>query len=179
MNTRFTPRAGPPFGDSEALWYRVTGAPFQGDLSVRLGRGTNGRYVCTALAVDSADKELRTGDLRKIPLGAIVDLIVSSAAEVDPKEDVAFMHLEGADLNASGGFVLIDPTPSVEVSQRGLAGADLDGLRRFAVAYLTALNGPDRRRPIYAVARALSISESTAHRYRGRCQAEGLLEKQE
>ncbi len=141
---------------------------------MRIGRGVDGRYFCTGLALDGADMAITTTDLRRLPLGAIVDELVEAAAKISPAEDVAWVHLNEVDLTATGGFVLIDPTRQVIDTQK--RSPDLDRLREFASAYRAALTGPDRRRPMAVTARAMHISLASAHRWRRLCQQEGLLE---
>lgn len=175
MNLRFVARAAPPFADTSALWYRVSGTPSQGEVSVRIGRGVDGRYFCTGLALDGAEMAITTTDLRRLPLGAIVDELVEAAAKISPTEDVAWVHLNDVDLAAAGGFVLVDPTTkqAIDTSKRS---PDVDRLRAFAAAYRAALKGPDRRRPMAVTAKAMHISLASAHRWRRLCQQEGLLE---
>lgn len=175
---RFQGKTGPPFADTSELWYQVQGLPVTGELSVRLGIGADGQYVCTGVALDAAGAATTTSDLRKIPLSAIVSDLVTAASKISPGSDIAWVHLDSVELANAGGFAIVDPTVGVDAAaKRGGAGPDQARLELFAATYRAALNGPLRHRPVAATAEQLHISTATAHRYRVRCQSLGLLNK--
>ena len=166
-----TPRA--PFDAEGELWYpaRVEGVP--GRVMLRIARGVDGAYVCTALVVDSPDAAITTSSLKNIHLARMVEHLLQS---LQPGQDPA--STQYPDPSAHGGFVMWDPTPTIEAKRptRGGNGPTEANLAQFASTYREALNSPtDRRRPVEATAVALSIGVSTAHRWKRLCQQQGLL----
>jgi hypothetical protein len=142
---------------------------------LRLGRGADGAYVCTALVVDALGSAVTTSALKNIHIARMLEHLLGS---LQPGTDPAASAYP--DPSAHGGFVMWDPTPDVPVKRHARGGrgpSDLD-LELFASTYREALNNPaQRRRPVEATASALNIGVSTAHRWKRVCQNRGLLAK--
>ncbi|MCU1530389.1 MAG: hypothetical protein JWP75_4152 [Frondihabitans sp.] len=169
----------PPFSrtTTPGPWFEAEGPDLPGKVHIRLGKASNDQYVCTGLVVDAIDSLITTSGLRGIPVNEMIDDLLRQSG--DPK-NLVYSLMETVDLSKTGGFSIqnaITPaTPSAR-PQRGGRGPDETELTRFAAIYKAMLNDPDERhRPIAATAKAMDISTGSAHRWRARAIAKGLLE---
>lgn len=137
-------------------WHEVTGGDLAHPVLIRVRETDEGRLACTGLMIGASEAEEVTATSARVPLGAILESIGTTI--VDSHEDFGDLFRRAARLDTA-------PLPRPVRRTPGSHGPTDDELRSFRAAHDRALI-TNPRQAVKQAADAMSISVSTAHRWK-------------
>lgn len=167
-----------PYPDrDEPYWFKTTGRDLPGAVLLRLEQGTDDRWVCVGMLIDTGGSPLTTSAIRDIPINKLLDDLIR---QLGGGSELIWNAINTVDLAAEGGgFAMTAPYGRPRIStgrpKRGGTGPQPTDLESFAALYRVALN-TNRRNPVSTVAEQLGISVGTVRNWRRKCQQKRLLD---
>lgn len=157
----------PPTSDGHrAPWLLVSGGNLDQPLRIRVGRGTDHRFLVTGLVVgEDGGGEITSDTLRRIRLGEIMRALFTHfepGERLDPDDVLRYQMLRE---------LVADRAAPVATTSRSPQD---DQYRAFAQTYLREL-ARQPRRAMTAAASAHQVSRATANRWAAVCRERGYL----